>query len=207
MRQALAALLLLYAAALVATADDKPKPIVCVVPGPRPTKNLLFVVDTSGSMGRGEFARALDALAMIAGQPIDDGKLAVLAFSDYSVRWHYAKKTWVPLPDARAVRAAETWLTKVKANGSTELGSALTVALSDPQDDLTVIVVSDGIVTDETGTLKALKRGQEARVKRKLSKARVMCFGVGSSLAYVGSQSLLAKVSKAGGGAFYRTSE
>lgn len=182
--------------------------IVTVRPGPRPTKNMLFVVDVSGSMGSTEFARALGAVAMIAGQPIDDGAFGVLAFADQPTRFKHNGRDWFELPSERSVKRATTWLAASGSSGNTLLAPALKAALRDKRRKLTIIVVSDGFLggrSEELDCLKAIREGQALRVKAKLGKALVMCYGVGSYPAAVGTHSTLAKIAKAGGGGFYRS--
>lgn len=196
MRALIAVVLLAYAGALLAHADG----IVCVHPGPRPTKHLLFVIDTSGSMVGDSLAKAVGAVEMVAGQPLDAGEFAVLAFSGRTKRWTYRGRTWTPLPNARAVREATKWL-RADIGGSTDLEAALVVALAEPKRDMTIIVVSDGIVAAPGAAVEA---AQKRRAKRH-GRAMIMCLGIGSSPTYVGSRSVLARVAKAGGGACYRT--
>jgi len=99
-------------------------------------KSILLVVDVSGSMQGQPFSRMMSAVRMIAGQPIDDASISVLAFEGRVWRWKYKGKTWVKLPDADALKAVDAWLSTRGALGTTRVTPALKIALREKRRDL-----------------------------------------------------------------------
>jgi len=108
-------------------------------------KDIIFVVDTSSSMDGDELADAMEAFMMFAGQSTDEMRIKVIAFQ---IGWAYWKMEWSPLPDAKVLEEARQWMISTNAsrtfgNGTAPFG-ALSAALSEPGDDMTVVLISDG---------------------------------------------------------------
>lgn len=96
-----------------------------VKPKERLTKRLLLLVDTSGSMSGASFAQALSCVRGLAGQATDDMELAVVSFDTDPARWVYKGKTWVSLPNAKAIRAAGRWVRAQGPGGMTYVSEGL----------------------------------------------------------------------------------
>ncbi len=210
-RAALAALLVIYSTTLLAAPPDV---IDTVVAGrQRPSKNLLLVVDTSGSMEGDAFSKALGVVEMIAKQPLDAGQVGVIGFTKTPDRWTVPKsmrgrggKGWASLPSSDVLRAALAWLKKRGAVGWTKVVPALTAALRDPQDPLTIVLVTDGDFWESREwVMSAWTQGQAARRKRGLRPALLMAVGVSSysGTSHLSTKSVMAQLGKAGRGGFY----
>jgi len=169
-----AAALLLCAAAVASDAL-----VTVVEPRTRPSKHLFLLVDNSGSMAGKSWSVARGYASMIAGQGTDQASVAVLAFGEGAQRWTYKGAKWARLPDGHAVKAASSWLDKLPAFGSTYVLPGLTEALRENVDPLTVVVVSDGLFTEDPAPLLvAVECLQRERGKRKLGRASIVCLGL-----------------------------
>lgn len=166
------------------------------------TKNVVFVIDTSGSMVD-DMHRAWSAWSQISEQPTDDMKAWVIAFKDCAYRFAYQDKTGkirydLELPNAQLLGKASGWINALGSGGDTEFTPALEVALSIKHKDLTVVVISDFVFYSEC-TDKIVKRReelQEARVDAGYGRAKIACLGVGAQL----SLTTLKKIVDQGGG-------
>ena len=89
-------------------------------------KDLVFVLDTSGSMSGDKIAQAKEALEFILRNLNPDDRFAVVAFSDYP-----RAKTDSLLPvTPNNIAAAAGWVEKLQADGGTNIDEALTTALA-----------------------------------------------------------------------------
>jgi len=128
-------------------------------------KNVIFVVDTSGSMDGDKITEAMEAFRLFAGQPTDEMRMKVIAFQTNSVWW---KSEWTKLPDANAIQEAAAWLKGVQLSG--ELGGgtspipSLRDALKDPEPELAVVLISDGQFSIPPLALAILKSLAKERV-------------------------------------------
>ncbi len=186
--------------------------IVEVVPAKaRMTKRVLFVVDVSGSMAGLKFDKASQAVIEIAGQPVDEMEIGLIAFDNAPSRWPgipekaqegvpAVPKGWAALPSKEAVDSASGWLRKINPTGGTRLIPALKSALAEDRDKLSLVIVTDGQFYQETSTkiYAALEEGQKAREAKGLGRAVVLIYGVGES------NSTLKKLGELGQGGFYR---
>ena len=165
--------------------------VVVVQPQERLTKRILFVVDVSGSMRGDKFTKACEAVLRITEQPVDEVQIGVLAFNEVPSRWrgipeeHPTRPVpvhWAALPSAHAVESASAFLAETGAGGDTLVIPALQAALGEPRDQLSIVLVSDGIFQreDASDILGAVRKGQAARVERGVGQAIVMAYGVGS---------------------------
>ncbi len=120
-------------------------------------KQVLFVVDTSGSMAikeKLEEARRAVARSLKSLQPSD--RFNVIEFDDDFTLLR--PEPIAPLPAGDD--SVERWLAGLTAEGGTKLLPALTAALDQPDDPerhCILVVVTDGILSDEPAVLKLLK--------------------------------------------------
>ncbi|MEO0422854.1 MAG: marine proteobacterial sortase target protein [Pseudomonadota bacterium] len=142
------------------------------LPTQRRPREMIVVVDTSGSM-QGESmrqARRAAQLALDALMPTD--RLNVIAFSDEPTALFP-----FPVPaDHHQIRKAREFLRRLDANGGTEMHKALTRALDvrPPTDHLRqVVFVTDGAVSSD-GSLESL-------VRRLRGEARLYPVGIGAA--------------------------
>ncbi|MCO5167674.1 MAG: VWA domain-containing protein [Planctomycetes bacterium] len=180
-----------------------------VEPSARITRRVLFVVDRSGSMHGDHFSRALDAVRSMLEQSTDELEFALLAFNDVPTRWPGVPETdrprpvppgWAALPSDTALTKANGWLEEMGAGGDTLIIPALRAALVEPRDDLSVVLVTDGLfgrerTDDIMGTIANL---QEQRERDGHGRAVIACYGLGPS------QKILARIGEVGGGGYVR---
>lgn len=209
-RLLLAAALALLAGVCTYAAESRMVPVA--KPRKRPAKNVLLVVDTSGSMTLEQSAPLAKALAVVrslAGQPVDEMNLAVIGFTARPTRWVYratpkAKgKRWVPLPDADAVKACASWLRgQTDTYGATAMAPALELALRERRKQLLIVVVSDGDLCMFGGSPRFWSRVEQLqawRAKKKLDCAIVATVCVGD-VANVGTGTVMRRLGREGGG-------
>ena len=122
-------------------------------------KNLIFVVDTSGSMDGPRIMAAIEAFSIFAGQATDEMKIKVIAFQNANMWW---KKDWTPLPSAKALKEASAWLTTVQTEVDLGWGTnpfpAIRKALKDPEKEKAVILISDGEFGSNPKRLKIFEK-------------------------------------------------
>lgn len=168
--------------------------VVLLAPTAPITKRIVLLVDVSGSMkANGKAQRALEAASAIARQPIDEAAVLPIAWSG-DVRTYPGG--WENLPSAEAAERVETWLGAASTDGDTYLGPALVVALSRPESDLTIVIVTDGDLHNET-TEKLLAVLASGQAKRK-QRAVVGVWGIG----HAKPRETLLALAKAGGGGY-----
>ncbi|MEM1412959.1 MAG: marine proteobacterial sortase target protein [Pseudomonadota bacterium] len=144
-------------------------------------REVIFVVDTSGSMEGASLAQARDALAEGLDALTDGDRFNLLQFNS---------ETEVLFPEPVAVNAdrlgeAFQWLDRLSADGGTNMGPALEAALARPNSpnhdnvdarhDLLrqVVFITDGAVGNEQGLLKA--------IADQLGESRLFTIAIGSA--------------------------
>lgn len=153
------------------------------------TKYMLFVIDKSGSMDGKEILQAVHAATCIVLKGSDDFYIRVIAFDEVMYLWTVPEayredglcKWWAQFPDPRAAAKIESWLRVLPAKGSTKLLEPLRVALADPNDQLSLVIISDGWFHEKVEEIVAtVQLGQQQRQDRGLSLAKIVIIGVGS---------------------------
>jgi Mg-chelatase subunit ChlD len=169
-----------------------PAPLEVIPPkrGFRVTNRVLFVVDVSGSM-QGQLQEAVENVLLIVQTPTDDLQVGLITFNHQAIRWkgketpckhagkHSAKCVrpgWARVPDH--YRAFLSYLTAFSAGGMTVPAHALAWALADPEELLTIVLVTDGDFSAKA-TVKSIASGQAWRRKHKMAPAQIMVWGVG----------------------------
>jgi Ca-activated chloride channel family protein len=142
-------------------------------------KEIVFVVDRSGSMDGAKIEQARDALHHILGQLGPDDRFSIVAFDDRLVR---LADVLQPV-DGRTLAGARRFVDQLTADGSTDLEAALQAGLEilergEQRGAMRMVVfLTDGLptagVTDEA-LIASLVTGSNARVE-----ARLHVFGVG----------------------------
>ncbi len=167
-------------------------PRVTVPAGERAPKDVVFVLDTSGSMEGEKIRQARKAIS--AGieilRPID--RFNLITFSTSVVPW----RDGLVAAEAETKRGARQWLESRPATGGTDIDGALREALAARSEGrlLLVVFVTDGLPTvGESDPDTIVRRATDAN----LSHARVFTFGVGSDL----NVNLLDRVAEGTGGA------
>ncbi len=170
--------------------------LIAVVPASeRLTNRVVLVIDHSGSMA-GRYGAAVDAARHIAQQPTDDLTLSCIAFNAETQRYPKTLK----LPDAEGVSELVSWLSNLRAHGSTLAGPALSEALKMSEKGLSVVLVTDGVFTAEPieSLLAQIEAAQQWRVDQGLGRAVVAVYGIGLESA------TLRRIGEAGKGGYYR---
>jgi Ca-activated chloride channel family protein len=135
-------------------------------------REVIFVIDTSGSMSGSSIAQAKEALELAVSRLAEQDSFNVIEFNSY------AKALY---PDARPASAAHRenavrWVRKLQAQGGTEMALALNLALNgreNPGRVRQVIFLTDGAVGNEDGLFKL--------IKDKLGDSRLFTVGIGSA--------------------------
>jgi Ca-activated chloride channel family protein len=137
-------------------------------------KQMIFVIDTSGSMGRQEkMLQARRAVASCVEKMGADDRFNIIEFdTDFTLL--------SPAPVELAEfgeQKVTSWIEGLKATGGTKLMPALSAALTQPEDaerHRMIVVVSDGIINDETAVLELLRE--------KLGEGRLFAVGTGKQI-------------------------
>jgi len=139
-----------------------------------PPRDVVYVVDTSGSMGGGKIAQAKAALKRGVSLLRARDRFRILAFST-EVRPF--RDGWTDASE-ESNRAALDWIDKLEANGGTAIDEALAKALEagDPARLGLVVFLTDGLPTVGERDGKRIVANAKAR---NAASMRVFCFGVG----------------------------
>lgn len=140
---------------------------------PRKTQNreVIFVVDTSGSMS-GESIRAAKAALISALDMLHvDDKFNVIEFNDSSSKLY---STSQPAHNNQ-ISLAKKYIRQLDAEGGTEMHAALKLALQNPEEKLLrqIVFITDGSVDNEQELLSMLAK--------KLGNSRLFTVGIGSA--------------------------
>lgn len=119
-------------------------------------KNILFILDISGSMQPEELSRGISTMMMLLEQPIDEMNVAVIAFSDTNYVWPGPSQkgplaeqsklpsNWLEMPSKEGLAELHDWVKKLKSGGSTNMHGAVREAVCQNVSPLTIIVITDG---------------------------------------------------------------
>lgn len=135
-------------------------------------RELVLVVDRSGSMGGPAMEQAKAALLLALDSLTDQDRLQIIAFDNEVL-------SLFPSPRAvtdQSLREARSFIHRIEADGGTEMALALEAALtgeSDPDRLRQVVFLTDGAVGNE-GTLFRM-------IKDRLGDSRLFTVGVGSA--------------------------
>ena len=168
--------------------------LLTIVPPARAAKakpvarDLLVLLDTSGSMGGAPLEKAQQVVALMIDSLGAEDRLELIEFSDAPKRW----RDEPAIADARTKAAAIKWVHSRVAGGGTEMRAAVIASLATLRigAQRQVVLVTDGYVGGEQQILEALHR------KLPMS-CRLHVLGVGSAV----NRSLAQALSRAGRGA------
>lgn len=158
-------------------------------------KHILFVYDTSGSMEGEKFERAADFVVSLVKQNFDHFEYGIVAFSSETYRWEGipnlnsmppTPEGWAALPSMEAVEQGYKWITDLGAGGDTLVIPALQEALQENRDNLSIVLISDGMFHREATSdiIDAIEEAQSDRVENGLNEASIMIFGVSAEDIY-----------------------
>jgi Ca-activated chloride channel family protein len=138
-------------------------------------RDVILVLDTSGSMDGEKIAQAKDALAYVLDHLNDEDRFNVIAFST-GLR-QYARG----LRPASDAREAIKWVDGLEAAGGTDINRALLEALDqvDEERPTVVIFLTDGLPTEGVTEIDRILANVEATASKNV---RLFPFGVGDDV-------------------------
>lgn len=154
---------------LIVTPPDQSTPET-VIP-----KDLVFVLDTSGSMSGEKIEQAKEALRFILENLNPEDRFAVIAFSDYS----QALQSQLVSVSAESIAQAKGWISTLSASGGTNIDEAVPLGLSLFEENdrpRFLVFLTDGEPT--VGEQDPVKIAAHALVANDTG-ARLFTFGVG----------------------------
>lgn len=133
-------------------------------------REVIFVLDRSGSMGGGLMRQASDSVAYAVQQLNPEDRFNIVDFSDTAALW--SPRTHFGNEDN--IRDAVNYVQNLEAGGGTNIADALHSALTLPQNPgwlRQVVFITDGAVADEAGVLRMITDD--------LGEARLFTVGIG----------------------------
>lgn len=135
-------------------------------------RELILVIDTSGSMGGESIRQAREALDLALRQLDPQDRFNVIEFNSVTHAWQPGA---VPAT-ADAVRAARDWVAGLRARGGTEMAPALHAALAGHAPEgyvRQVVFATDGAVDNPDGLMRM--------IEGELGDSRLFPIGIGSA--------------------------
>lgn len=163
------------------------------------TKRIAVAIDISGSMRRNnQIDLASQELTTIASLFPDDGYIKVYAFGDSVVPW---RKDWTRLPDATVIPELERWSMSFATTTQTVLAAGVVAAVGNPEDDLSVVLISDGGSNGEGTNDVVMAAILKAAKARKNGVPPIHVIGISKPWT-VNERDLLMRIAKATDGTF-----
>ena len=136
-------------------------------------RDMVFVIDVSGSMQGSSIRQAKRSLAMALTRLKPDDRFNIVAFnSSYSQLFPNLQYA-----DLQTIRQAESWINGLQADGGTEMYPALEAALHSMEQDSQrvkqVLFITDGAVANEQALFELIYKN--------LNEARLFTIGIGSA--------------------------
>jgi Ca-activated chloride channel family protein len=135
-------------------------------------REVIFVIDTSGSMGGTSIIQAREALILALEQLAPEDFFNIIEFDSSFSRLH--RKSVPAMP--AAVDEARDWVSRLNADGGTEMMGPLMAALEDTEEHTPlrqVVFITDGCVGNEDGLFYAINND--------LGRSRLFTIGIGSA--------------------------
>jgi Ca-activated chloride channel family protein len=135
-------------------------------------REVIFVLDTSGSMSGEAIVQAKQALAYAIDDLSTKDKFNIIEFnSNADILWRKAK-----FADPQNKISAFDFIAKLRANGGTEMHQALSMALlseADPALFKQILFITDGSVSNEANLMRLIEEN--------LKQARLFTIGIGAA--------------------------
>ncbi|MDE0444112.1 MAG: VIT domain-containing protein [Gammaproteobacteria bacterium] len=154
---------------------------------PRQAMEMVFVLDCSGSMQGSPLRQAKDAVLVALDRLDPNDTFQIIRFSDTASRFG----TQPVLATERNLTAARNYVSRLRANGGTEMINGVKAALDFPHDPSRyrfVTFMTDGYIGNERDILAA--------VHSRIGASRIFSFGVGDSV----NRYLMERMAQAGRG-------
>jgi len=135
-------------------------------------REVLFIIDTSGSMGGPSITQARAALRLGVERLGNRDSFNIIRFSNDATRLFERVRP----ADAQARALAARFIDSLSADGGTEMRAALELAFSMPQDPEAlrqIVFITDGSVSNEAELV--------AEIRRRIGEARLFTVGIGAA--------------------------
>lgn len=135
-------------------------------------REVIFVIDTSGSMGGTSIIQARDALILALEQLAPEDYFNIIEFDSSFSSLHRASVPAMPA----AIEDAKLWVAALQADGGTEMKGPLSAALEDVEEFTAlrqVVFITDGCVGNEDALFQT--------IHRELGRSRLFTIGIGSA--------------------------
>lgn len=135
-------------------------------------REVIFIIDTSGSMGGTSIVQARQSLLMALGRLQSNDRFNVIEFNS----GHYPLFDQVQYAGGRELQAARRFVEGLQARGGTEMAGALQAAMADPAPEgylKQLVFITDGSVGNEAQLLQ--------QIHQQLGDARLFTVGIGSA--------------------------
>lgn len=190
--------------------DNGPTTAVAILPpafadeGPTIARNVIFLVDRSGSMNGGPMTSAIRAVRGALRSLTPEDRFNIIAFDN-----ELEALALTPLPfDDATLSAADTFISNIRARGGTEASKAFLAAIAPRLDSRIPVAINQRPPSDQTFRLNVIvfmTDGDVANaatvlrgVREQLGDTRVHVLGIGDAV----NHAMLAEVADAGGGTY-----
>jgi Ca-activated chloride channel family protein len=133
---------------------------------------VLFLIDTSGSMEGDSITQAKDALRVCLRHLREGDRFNILAFESSYTAFSPSSVVF----DQRMLERADRWVSKLNASGGTELLAPMTFAAQSTNGGV-IVLLTDGQVGNEQQILQSVLASMSAK-----SPSRVYSFGIGTNV-------------------------
>jgi Ca-activated chloride channel family protein len=135
-------------------------------------REVIFIVDTSGSMGGTSIIQARDALILALEQLAPEDYFNIIEFDSNFTALHRHSLPAMPA----AIDQAKQWVAGLQADGGTEMMGPLLAALEDTEEHTPlrqVVFITDGCVGNEDALFDA--------IHEEIGRSRLFTIGIGSA--------------------------
>lgn len=179
--------------------EPPPTRLVWEIRGDRPpNKNILFIIDTSGSMDGKQVQSAIKMAMSIAEAPVDDLQIALVSFGSSTNRWagttdidpntgkDMSRNRWSVMPSQDNLTVAYNWLQANRDSGGTSILPAINHAFrsclggkeNEKVKELSIFIISDGEFGNYSLVKKTIELHQKRRIDAKLPLVSLGFIGV-----------------------------
>lgn len=155
------------------------QPPLAVPDESRRSRDLIIVLDQSGSMDGDKWEQAQDAAQYVLGELREGDRFNVVLFS---TGWRIFSRQ---MESAGSADEASTWIDGQYAEGGTDIDGSLTTAIemADPERATTILFLTDGLPTEgETNPDDIFAHLTDVAGERAGSSIRLFAFGVGDDV-------------------------